>query len=123
MKMYFLLKMVIFRCYLSLPEGTLSKTNIAPENRPSQKETIVFQPSIFGCELLVSERVYNIYISTYYVFSFESWNLMSFQAFCNDEKKTWNTPFYLQLYGALEPVEKKKKRLQKLGCDFDAFFS
>ena len=26
---------------------TLPKTNIAPENRPSQKETIVFQPSIF----------------------------------------------------------------------------
>ena len=28
--------------YVTLPE-----TNIAPENRPSQKETIVFQPSIF----------------------------------------------------------------------------
>ena len=26
---------------------TLPETNIAPENRPSQKETIVFQPSIF----------------------------------------------------------------------------
>ena len=30
-----------------LPGGTLPETNIAPENRPSQKETIVFQPSIF----------------------------------------------------------------------------
>ena len=30
--------------YHALPE-----TNIAPENRPSQKETIVFQPSIFRC--------------------------------------------------------------------------
>ena len=29
---------------------TLPKTNIAPENRPSQKETVVFQPSIFRCE-------------------------------------------------------------------------
>ena len=28
---------------------TLPKTNIAPENGPSQKETIVFQPSIFRC--------------------------------------------------------------------------
>ena len=33
------------------------ETNIAPENRPFQKETIVFQPSIFRCELLVSGRV------------------------------------------------------------------
>ena len=38
-------------------EDTLPETNIAPENRPSQKETIVFQPSIFRCELLVSGRV------------------------------------------------------------------
>ena len=29
---------------------TLPKTNIAPENRPSQEETIVFQPSIFRSE-------------------------------------------------------------------------
>ncbi len=29
------------------PEGTLPETNMTPENRPSQKETIVFQPSIF----------------------------------------------------------------------------
>ncbi len=36
---------------------TLPETNIAPENRQSQKETIVFQPSIFRCELLVSGRV------------------------------------------------------------------
>ena len=28
-------------------QNTLPKTNIAPENTPSQKETIVFQPSIF----------------------------------------------------------------------------
>ena len=36
---------------------TLLETNIAPENRPSQKERIVFQPSIFRCELLVSVRI------------------------------------------------------------------
>ena len=36
---------------------TLPETNIAPENRPSQKEGLVFQPSIFRCELLVSGRV------------------------------------------------------------------
>ncbi len=34
----------------------LPKTNIAPENRQSQKETIVFKPSIFMCQLLVSGR-------------------------------------------------------------------
>ena len=39
-------------------ESTLPETNIAPENRPSQKETIVFQPSIFrGYVMLVSGRV------------------------------------------------------------------
>ena len=32
--------------------NTLRKTNVAPENRPSQKE-VVFQPSIFRGELLV----------------------------------------------------------------------
>ena len=37
--------------------STLPETNIAHTNRPSQKETIIFQPSIFRCELLVSERV------------------------------------------------------------------
>ena len=42
------------KCRLTLPE-----TNIAPENRPSQKETIVFQPSNFSCELLVSGREKN----------------------------------------------------------------
>ena len=35
---------------------TLPETNMAPKNRPSQKETI--QPSIFRCELLVSGRVF-----------------------------------------------------------------
>ena len=37
---------------------TLPETNIAPENRPSQKERIVFQPSIFRGKPLVSGRVY-----------------------------------------------------------------
>ena len=36
---------------------TLPKTAKAYENRPSQKETLVFQPSIFRGELLVSGRV------------------------------------------------------------------
>ena len=36
---------------------TLPETNIAPENRSSQKERIVFQPSIFRCKLAVSFRV------------------------------------------------------------------
>ena len=37
--------------------NTLPETNQnAPENRPSQKETIVFQPSIFRCKLAVSFR-------------------------------------------------------------------
>ena len=41
----------------------LNETNIAPENRPSSKETIVFQPSIFRGELLVSGRV--LYINSH----------------------------------------------------------
>ena len=41
--------------------GTLPETNIfAPENRPSQKERIVFQRSIFRCELLVWMRVVDV---------------------------------------------------------------
>ena len=32
---------------------TLLETNMAPENRPGRKRKIVFQPSIFRCELLV----------------------------------------------------------------------
>ena len=42
---------------------TLPETNVAAENRPSQKETIVFQPSIFRCEclLLVSGRVFCLF--------------------------------------------------------------
>ena len=40
-------------------EITLPETNskFAPENKPSLKETIVFQPSIFRGELLVSRSV------------------------------------------------------------------
>ena len=40
--------------------NTLPETNgeFTPENRPSQKEMIVFQPSIFRCELLVSGSVF-----------------------------------------------------------------
>ena len=41
-------------------QNTLPETNIASENRTSQKETIVFQPSIFRCELLVSGRVHPV---------------------------------------------------------------
>ena len=36
---------------------TLHETNIAAKNRPSQKESIVFQQSIFRCKLFVSGRV------------------------------------------------------------------
>ena len=36
--------------FLGVKRVTLPKTNIAPENRPWEKETIVFQPSIFRCE-------------------------------------------------------------------------
>ncbi len=40
------------------PKTTLPETHQnTPENRPSQEETIVFQPSIFRRELLVSGRV------------------------------------------------------------------
>ena len=43
--------------FLSRRSLTLPETNIAPENMASQKERIVFQPSIFRGELLVSGRV------------------------------------------------------------------
>ena len=42
--------------WMGLGTCTLLETNTAPENRPSQKETIVFQPSIFRCKLAVSFR-------------------------------------------------------------------
>ena len=38
------------------PVYTPWNEQFAPENRPSQKEMIVFQPSIFRCELAVSFR-------------------------------------------------------------------
>ena len=37
---------------------TLPETNIAAENRPSQKETIVFQPSIFRGYVSFREGIY-----------------------------------------------------------------
>ena len=41
---------------------TLPETNKAPEDRPSQSETIVFQTSIFGCENVSSrEGIVQIY--------------------------------------------------------------
>ena len=43
--------------FLNLPIITLPETNIVLENRPSQKETIVFQPLIFLGELLVFKGV------------------------------------------------------------------
>ena len=37
---------------------TLPETNIAPENRPSQKEpTVVFQPSMFRCHVSFREGI------------------------------------------------------------------
>ena len=36
-------------CIWAITIYRLPKTNIAPENRPFQKDTIVFQPSIFRC--------------------------------------------------------------------------
>ena len=38
-------------------DTTLPETNIAPARKPGpQKETIIFQPSIFRCKLAVSFR-------------------------------------------------------------------
>ena len=42
---------------------SLPETNRAPEIRQSQKETIVFQLSIFRCEMLVSGRVISSCVS------------------------------------------------------------
>ena len=38
------------RCLWMSNENTLPETNIAPENRPSQKENLIFQPLIFRGE-------------------------------------------------------------------------
>ena len=58
----------ILRCYMifwgdlfpmasDTTSNTLPETNIAPENRPGPKRKLIFQPSIFRCEPLVSGRV------------------------------------------------------------------
>ena len=44
-------------------DKTLPETNISPENRPKPKRKVVFQPSIFRCELLVSGRVTRIFMA------------------------------------------------------------
>ena len=44
------------------------KHNIAPANWPSQKETIVFQKSIFRCELLVSGIAFSFWKGTCFFF-------------------------------------------------------
>ena len=54
----FCLKKIWLVKYLSSVHSL--KTNIDPENGPFQKETIVFHPSIFRCELLVSGGVYEM---------------------------------------------------------------
>ncbi len=38
--------------------GTLPKANIAPEHRPSQRERIIFQPSIFRGYVSVREGMF-----------------------------------------------------------------
>ena len=48
---------------LVLDQPTLPRTNIAPEHMVFQKETIVFQPSIFRC--YVSFREGNIFKQIY----------------------------------------------------------
>ena len=64
-----------------LPEengNTFPEHNVAPENRPSQgpqKETIVFQPSIFRCELLVSGRVLLLWFMRHLLF--DCWTMSS----------------------------------------------
>ena len=56
---------------LNLPE-----TNSSPlKNSPSQKETIVFQPSIFRCKPLVSGRVFSFFCHRFFLYPF------SFQPF------------------------------------------
>ncbi len=57
---------------------SLKLTANAPENRPSRKETIVFQPSIFRGELLVSGRVFVEYLIGW---SWETW----FFGWCSGE--------------------------------------
>ena len=45
----FMVLVRLWRLVLEIFVSTLPTTNITLENRPSQKETIVFQPSIFRC--------------------------------------------------------------------------
>ena len=51
-------------CYLnnlSFRRCTLPETNIAPETRPSQKERIVFQPSMFRCYVSFEGSMYPLF--------------------------------------------------------------
>ena len=48
-------KSFLFRGVKKVP--SLKETAKAPENRPFQKETIVFQPSIFGCYVSFREGI------------------------------------------------------------------
>ena len=58
--------------HLTLPETNSSHL----PGSSSQKETIVFQPSMFRCELLVSGRVFPTFYSVFFHFC-----LRQFQAF------------------------------------------
>ena len=52
---------------------TLPETNIAPARKPSQKETIVFQPSIFRCYVSFREDILSHCIPKYLQRFFPFW--------------------------------------------------
>ena len=61
---------------------TLPKTNIAPENRPSQKERLVFQPFIFRCYISFRACVCLQYDQHQSMLLYASWKFI-----CDSKKK------------------------------------
>ena len=69
---------------------TLPKTNLAPENETSQKERIVFQPSLFRCELLVSVMENDVHFTPPWLRSVGGEILSSILCLCSGEIAPWN---------------------------------
>ena len=96
--------------WMGLGTCTLLETNTVPENRPSQKEIIVFQPSIFRCKLAVSFR--ECFCPASNLASFLGINSWNFGVGINLEiwREGWKTlPVFLKLTASFSPVNCIKK--------------
>ncbi len=83
----------------------LPKTNIAPENRPSQKVSLVFQPSIFRC--YVSFREGSRLVATLFLFFF-GWCSYRIQAGSIGQKPLWYLMVCLKRNGGQIGAEKTR---------------